>query len=78
MVPAGNKAKCLSSLSHTTKTIHYHQRGRNPINYKKSWKYGIGVDLSKRGELILFQTSFLKGIIFVFRNDSIVKIVSYI
>ena len=24
MVPAGNKAKCLSSLNHTTKTIHHH------------------------------------------------------
>ena len=24
MVPAGNKAKCLSSVNHTTKTIHLH------------------------------------------------------
>ena len=24
MVPAGNKAKCLSSVNHTTQTIHYH------------------------------------------------------
>ena len=24
MVPAGNKAKRLSSVSHTTKTIHHH------------------------------------------------------
>ena len=24
MVPAGNKAKCLSSVNHTTKTIHHH------------------------------------------------------
>ena len=24
MVPAGNKAKSLSSVSHTTKTIHHH------------------------------------------------------
>ena len=28
MVPAGNKAKCLSSDSHTTKTIHRHQHFR--------------------------------------------------
>ena len=25
MVPAGNKAKRLSSVKHTTKTIHHHQ-----------------------------------------------------
>ena len=25
MVPAGNKAKCLSSVNHTTKTIHHHR-----------------------------------------------------
>ena len=24
MAPAGNKAKCLSSVNHTTKTIHHH------------------------------------------------------
>ena len=24
MVPAGNKTKCLSSVNHTTKTIHHH------------------------------------------------------
>ena len=24
MVPAGNKAKCLSSFNHTTRTIHHH------------------------------------------------------
>ena len=25
MVPTGNKAKCLSSVNHTTETIHHHQ-----------------------------------------------------
>ena len=26
MAPAGNKVKCLSSVNHTTKTIHHHSQ----------------------------------------------------
>ena len=29
MVPAGNKAKCLSSVNHTTITIHHHHCGNS-------------------------------------------------
>ena len=29
MAPTGNKAKCFSSVNHTTKTIHHHSRVRS-------------------------------------------------
>ena len=29
MVPTGNKAKCFSSVNHTTKTIHHNSRVRS-------------------------------------------------
>ena len=32
MVPAGNKAKCLSSVNHTTKIIDHHQANLFKIN----------------------------------------------
>ena len=36
MFPAGNKGKCLSSVNHTTKTIHHHYQSEvNQINYQK-------------------------------------------
>ena len=31
MVPAGNKAKHLSSVNHTTKTIHHHHHHHAPV-----------------------------------------------
>ena len=31
MVPAGNKAKCLLSVNHTTKTIHHHHHHRQYV-----------------------------------------------
>ena len=33
MVPAGNKAKSLSSVNHTTKTIHHHHHHESRENY---------------------------------------------
>ena len=37
MVPAGNKAKCLSLVNHTTKTIHHH--------YHQGWKKWVVIYL---------------------------------
>ena len=31
MVPAGNKAKCLSLVNHTTKTIHHHHQTSSSV-----------------------------------------------
>ena len=33
MTPAGNKAKCLSSVNHTTKTIHHHHHYHHGLIY---------------------------------------------
>ena len=33
MVPAGNKAKHLSSVNHTTKTIHHHHHGHEYFSH---------------------------------------------
>ena len=35
MIPAGNKAKHLSSVNHTTKTIHHHHSLSSRCNYSK-------------------------------------------
>ena len=32
MVPARNKAKCISLLNHTTKTINHHHYHLRPVN----------------------------------------------
>ena len=37
MVPAGNKAKRLSSVNHITKTIHHHQTSRKNIKISGSF-----------------------------------------
>ena len=51
MVPAGNKAKCLSSVNHTTKTIHHHHHQYQQI---RETAY-----LVKFTEEVLKKTSFL-------------------
>ena len=55
MVPAENKAKCLSSVNHTTKTIHH---------YRKSfflWKFGSGI----KGLLFLTDVTSLMSLCFL-------------
>ena len=37
MVPAGNKAKRLSSVNHTTKTIHHHHHHQSLCFYFHSY-----------------------------------------
>ena len=39
MVPAGNKAKWLSSVNHTTITIHHHHHHQNERTYKIPLKF---------------------------------------
>ena len=39
--PAGNKAKRLSSVNHTTKTIHHHQRHQSLYKGEKKQQYGL-------------------------------------
>ena len=37
MVPAGNKAKCLLLVNHTTKTIHHHHHHQPLSLYSKTY-----------------------------------------
>ena len=39
MVPAGNKAKHLSSVNHTTKTIHHHHHHHHHVNESIQYNY---------------------------------------
>ena len=38
MVPAGNKAKRLSSVNHTTKTIHHHHKNYSSVLVVKTFE----------------------------------------
>ena len=62
MIPIGNKAKCLSSVNHTTKTIHHHHRHhhchthlREPLTMELS--FPIQLYLSENWILISYYTS---------------------
>ena len=37
MVPAGNKAKCLSLVNHSTKTIHHHHQPPCDVPRRMRW-----------------------------------------
>ena len=55
MVPAGNKAKRLSSVNHTTKTIHHHLHHHH-VN--KNFSQDVSVSNNILSDYIPYETTF--------------------
>ena len=55
MVPAGNKAKRLSSVNHTIKTIHHHLHHHN-VN--KNFSQDVSVSNNILSDYIPYETTF--------------------
>ena len=50
MVPAGNKAKRLSSVNHTTKTIHHHHHHQRTLVLRGGWGCRLNAYVHVQGE----------------------------
>ena len=57
MVPGGNKAKRLSSVNHTTKTIHHHRHLLNLV-HRPNKSMGLTFSIKKIDPLVNKETKY--------------------
>ena len=72
MVPAGNKAKCLSLVNHTTKTIHHHHQWFCEI----SWSFHITICKDHNLQESRFIFKFLNFLMWFINWDTVVSILN--